>query len=85
MKQVVRTPQVATLPVEPFGTQSLSKFQHFTFFGQKLTDVPICSTRLSSNFITIIIAERWFLYHVRVCNHCWCSVCVHSTTEVKDL
>ena len=32
----------------------------FTFLGQKLTDVPICSTHLSSNFITIIVAERWF-------------------------
>ena len=42
----VRTPQVATFPVEPFGTQSPSKFQHFTFLGQKLTDVPIWSTFL---------------------------------------
>ena len=37
------TPRVATLPVEPFATQSPSKFQHFTFFCQKLTDVPIWS------------------------------------------
>ena len=39
---------MATLPVEQFGTQSPSKFQHFTFLGQKLTDVPIWSTFLSS-------------------------------------
>ena len=30
----IRTPQVATLPVEPFGTQSPSKFQHFTFWAK---------------------------------------------------
>ena len=81
----IRTPQVATLPVEPFCSQSPSKFQHFTFFGQKLTDVPIWSTNLKFKLITIIVAGRWFLEHARVCNHCWCSVCVHSTTEVKDL
>ena len=43
-----------------FGTQSHSKFQHFPFFGQKLTDVPIWSTILSYNLITIIVAEQWF-------------------------
>ena len=78
-------PPVANLPVKPFGSQSPLKSQHFNFFGQKLTDVPIWSTILSSNLITIIVAERWFLQHVRVCNHCWCSVCVHSTFEVKGL
>ena len=61
------------------------KVSAFHFFCQKLTDVPIWSTILSSNLITIIVAERWFLQHVRVCNHCWCSVCVHSTFEVKGL
>ena len=52
--------QVATLPVEPFGTQSPSKFQHFTSFGQKLTDATIWSTILSPILITIIVAERCF-------------------------
>ena len=47
--EYIRTPQVATLPVKPFGSQSPSKFQHFNFFGRRLTDVPICSTFLSSN------------------------------------
>ena len=61
------------------------KVSAFHFFGQKLADVTIYSTHLSSNFITIIVTERWFLKHVRVSNHCWCSVCVHSTTEVKGL
>ena len=61
------------------------KVQHFIIFGQKITVVPICSTVLSSNLITTIVAERWFLQHVRVCYNCCCSVCVHSTTEVKGL
>ena len=70
-------PQAATLSVESFGTQSSSKFQHFTFFGQKLADETICSTHLSSNFITIIVAERWFLKYVRVYNYC-CVVFVYT-------
>ena len=37
------------------------KVSAFHFFGQKLTDVPIWFTFLSSNLITIIVAERWFL------------------------
>ena len=45
----IRTQQVATLPMEPFGTQSPSKCQHIHFLGQKLTDMPIWSTVLSSN------------------------------------
>ena len=60
MKEL-RTPQVATLPVEPFCSQSPSKFQHFTFFGQNLSDVPIWSPSLKLKLITIIVAERWFL------------------------
>ena len=78
-------PQAATLPVEPFGTQLSSNFQHFTLLGPKLTDVTIWSKILSSIQIpiTIIVAERWFLQHVRVYNYCRCSVC--CTTEVKDL
>ena len=34
--------------LKKFCTQSPSKFQHL-FFGQKLTDVPIWSTSISSN------------------------------------
>ena len=53
-------PQAATLPVEPFGTQLSSNFQHFTLLGPKLTDVTIWSKILSSIQIpiTIIVAER---------------------------
>ena len=54
------TSQVATLPGEPFCSQSPSKFQHFTFFGQNLTDVPIWSTNLKLKLITIIVAGQWF-------------------------
>ena len=35
------------------------KVSVFHFFGQKLTDVPIWSTFLISNLITIIVAERY--------------------------
>ena len=52
---------VVTLPVEPFCSQSPSKFQHFPFVGQNLTDVPIWSTNLKLKLITIIVAGRWFL------------------------
>ena len=44
-----------------FCSQSPSKFQHFTFLGQILTDVPIWSTNLKLKLITIIVAGRWFL------------------------
>ena len=45
------------LPVMPFGKKSSSKFQHFTFYGKKLADVPIWSKILSSILITIIAEE----------------------------
>ena len=55
---------MATLPVEPFGMQSPSKFQPFTFLGQKLTDVPSWSTNLNLYINlkkNIIVAKLWFL------------------------
>ena len=51
-------PPGATLPVEPFGTQSSSKFPHFgpfsggggdSRFGPKLTDVTIQNPKLNPN------------------------------------
>ena len=39
----------------------LQNFSISLFLARILLDVPIWSTSLSSNLITIIVAERWFL------------------------
>ena len=39
----------ATLPMMSFGAQSHSKFQHFTFLGQKLEIETVCFENLKLN------------------------------------
>ena len=53
-----------------------------------VSDVPIWSTNLKLKLITTIVAGPYGGFcntHECVIMHCWCSVCVHSTTEVEDL
>ena len=62
-------PQVATLPVEPFGTQSPSKFQHFTFFGQKLNNLVV-NLKLNLNNLPLSLQNGGF------CNTYECVITV---------
>ena len=83
-REKIRTPRRQLRQCSRLAHNRLQSFS-ISLFGQKLTDVTIWSTILSAILITIIVAERWFLYHVHMYNYRRCSVCVHSTTEVKGL